>query len=89
MSLKSVMLQLRDEQLLQLDAEAQRLGISRSQLVRECVDHSFSSRFDTDVAAAYERAYNRSTTDIDEWGSLDAWHAAAASERTAPTRDEW
>lgn len=95
MTLKSIMLQLRDEQITQLDAEAGRLGVSRSHLVRECVDQSFGDRFDTRVAEAYALAYASpgkdvgDANDVDEWGSLDDWHAAAAQARAQDARDPW
>jgi hypothetical protein len=89
MSLKSVMLQLHEEQLAQLDAEASRLGVSRSRLVRDCVDQSFAGRFDARVAEAYERAFASPAADTDDWGSLDDWHTAAARARAEGDRDTW
>lgn len=88
-SSKSVMLQLSDAQLERLDAEAKRLGVSRSKVVRDCVDQSFAERFDARVAELYATAYATNDEDIDEWGSLDEWHAAAARSRAADARDPW
>lgn len=89
MSLKSVMLQLSDEQLERLDAEASRLGVSRSKVVRDCVDQTFAERFDQRVAELYATAYATTGNDVDEWGSLDEWHATAARSRSTDTRDRW
>ena len=89
MSLKSVMLQLSDEQLTRLDAEASRLGVSRSKVVRDCVDQSFAERFDPRIAELYATAYATTGEDVDEWGSLDEWHAAAARSRSADAGATW
>ena len=89
MTLKSVMLQLRLEQLERLDAEASRLGVSRSKVVRDCVDQSFVERFDPRVAELYATAYATTDGDVDEWGSVDGWHSGAARSRAALARDPW
>ena len=83
------MLQLRVEQLERLDAEASRLDVSQSKVVRDCVDQTFVERFDPRVAKLYATAYATTDSDVDEWGSVDEWHAAAARSRAALARDPW
>jgi hypothetical protein len=78
------MLQLRDDQIVRLDAHATAIGVSRSKLVRDAVDASLDRPLVVDVAALYAQAYpsrTESGPDVDEWGDLDAWHEAAARAR--------
>ena len=91
------MVQLRDDQISRLDAEAARLGRSRSRVVRDVVDESLSPHFDESVAQRYSEAYpapdgderdGRRSDDTDEWGSLNAWHEAARLGRQG-RRDPW
>ena len=77
-SLKSVMVQLSDHQIARLDVEAARMGVSRSSVVRSAVDDSLRPRFDQAVADQYAQAYPDGKFGSDDWGSLDAWHEAAA-----------
>jgi hypothetical protein len=89
MTLRSVMLQLREDQIAQLDADASRAGVSRSQLVPDAVDALISRPIDHDVAAMYRAAYPDERFGTDEWGDLDAWHEAAANGRSAYERESW
>lgn len=89
MALRSVMLQLRDDQLDRLDADAARAGVSRSKLVRDAVDALLDGRVDPDVAQQYREAYPAPTHGSDAWGDVDAWHDAAAKQRARTTRDPW
>jgi hypothetical protein len=86
--MKSVMLQLREDQIARLDAEAARSGVSRSKLIRDAVDARLSGHVDTDLADRYRVAY-AGHPGSDAWGDLDAWHAAAEQSRRADTRDPW
>ncbi len=87
MTLRSVMLQLREDQIARLDAHAAGLGVSRSKLVRDAVDASFDRPVAVDVAAQYAAAHPdsdrpvASSADVDAWGDLDRWHDAAAHSR--------
>ena len=89
--MKSIMVQLRDDQLAQLDAEAARSGRSRAQVVRDAVDRSLPTHFDQALADRYRAAYPDGKSGTDEWGSLDEWHRAAAdARRQAPAVvNEW
>ena len=79
--MQSVMIQLRGDQVERLDAEATRIGASRSQLIRNAVDALLDKPFDVDVAERYRLAYPEPRHGVDAWGDLDAWHDAAARER--------
>ena len=83
------MLQLRDDQLERLDADAVRAGVSRSKLVRDAVDVLLDGRTDRDVAEQYRDAYPTSEFGTDDWGDIDAWHEAAANQRATAARDSW
>lgn len=88
------MLQLREDQIERLDAEAARLGRSRSRIVRDAVDESLAPRVDPAVAQRYAEAYASGTVadwigDVDEWGSLEAWHEGAKLARSNDERDPW
>jgi Ribbon-helix-helix protein, copG family len=88
MSMKSIMVQLRADQIAQLDAEATRSGRSRAQVVRDAVDQILPTAFDQALADRYAKAYADGQSGTDEWGSLDDWHAAAAaSRRTTSQKD--
>jgi hypothetical protein len=91
MNMRSVMVQFREDQITQLDAEAARSGLSRAQVVRNAVDQSLPIRYDQALADLYAAAYPDGSSGIDDWGSLDEWHAAAAMSRNqAPTEtDDW
>jgi Ribbon-helix-helix protein, copG family len=82
------MLQLNEDQISRLDAEAARVGQSRSQLVRNAVDAQLNGTIDVDLAERYRLAY-ADGFGVDEWGDLDAWHAAVAASRTENDRPEW
>lgn len=88
MTLRSVMVQLRHDQITQLDIDAKRAGTSRSKLLRDAVDAAQAPAGDADVAAQYARAYSEDRFGSDAWGDLDQWHDAAASDRTVE-RDQW
>jgi Ribbon-helix-helix protein, copG family len=94
MTLRSVMLQLRDDQIARLDAQAAGMGVSRSKLVRDAVDASLDRPLAVDVAAQYRSAYPDSdgpdgpASDTDAWGDIDAWHEAAARSRRTGERSE-
>ena len=88
MSLRSIMLQLRDDQIEQLDAQASRSGTSRSRLVRDAVDSMLSPPRQDDIRQRYRRAYPLATFGDDEFGNLDDWHAAASASGAAE-RDAW
>ena len=83
------MLQLREDQIERLDAQAVSVGASRSKLVRDAVDATFATPVNDDVADLYARAYPELSFGTDDWGDLDAWHEAAARERTKAGRDPW
>jgi hypothetical protein len=89
MGLRSVMVQLRPDQIEQLDRAANRQGTSRSRLVRDAVDASLRPRSDRSVAEQYALAYPDGDSGVDEWGDLDAWHQAAADARVQGERDPW
>ncbi len=75
------MVQLSEDQIALLDVEAARKGVSRSSVVRSAVDSSLKDRFDSVVAEKYAQAYPDGSFEADDWGSLDAWHGAAAKTR--------
>ncbi|HUF99791.1 MAG TPA: CopG family transcriptional regulator [Ilumatobacter sp.] len=89
MTLKSVMLQLDVDQIEQLDRQASASGVSRSHLVRQAVAALLHPPSDQSVADRYAQAYPDQSLGTDEWGDLDAWHAAAAASRTTDDRDPW
>jgi hypothetical protein len=86
--MQSIMIQLRDDQLERLDAEAKRIDVSRSHLIRTAVDALLDKPFDVDVAERYRLAYPEPRYGVDAWGDLDAWHDAAARERADLDRGE-
>ncbi len=84
MTLRSVMLQLREDQIARLDAQAAGIGVSRSKLVRDAVDASLDRPLIVDVAVRYATAYPDADAQLpepDDWGDLEAWHEAAARQR--------
>jgi hypothetical protein len=81
MSLRSVMIQLRSDQVERLDAESNRNGTSRSHLIRTAVDAYLDQPFDADVAEQYRLAFPTPSYGVDAWGDRDAWHDAAARSR--------
>ncbi len=83
------MLQLRPDQIEQLDVVARQRGASRSSLVRDAVDASLRPLGSQAVAELYAAAYPEPVAGTDEWGDLDAWHTAAATARVAGARDAW
>lgn len=96
--MRSVMVQFREDQIEWLDTEASRSGKSRAQVVRDVVDDSLAPQFDQELADRYAAAYPSPISGVDEWGSLDAWHEAAAQSRqkefhgensAGAERDEW
>lgn len=95
MSLKSVMLQLSEEQIDELDRVAHQQGISRSKLVRDAVDALIDPPSDVTIDEQYARAYPTPSSGLDEWGDLDAWHDAArraraeAADPSTDGRGEW
>ena len=88
MTLRSVMLQLREDQIARLDAEATRARVSRSKLVRDAVDAQMQGSVDIDLAERYRLAY-ADGLGVDAWGDLDAWHAAAERSRRDGSRAPW
>jgi Arc/MetJ-type ribon-helix-helix transcriptional regulator len=94
--MRSVMVQLSEDQIARLDVEAARKGVSRSSVVRSAVDESLRPRFDQTVADQYAVAYPDGKFGSDEWGSLDDWHEAASKSRglenpngDLPDEDSW
>lgn len=79
--MRSVMVQLSEDQITRLDVEAARKGVSRSSVVRSAVDISLRSRFDQAVADKYAQSYADGTFGSDAWGLIDEWHTAAAKSR--------
>jgi hypothetical protein len=73
------MLQLREDQIAELDTHALASNISRSKLVRDAVDAALHPPVLRDVEALYAAAYPTATFGTDEWGDIDAWHAAASA----------
>lgn len=73
------MLQLREDQIAELDAHALASNISRSKLVRDAVDAALRPALRPDVEALYAAAYPTVSFGVDEWGDVDAWHAAASA----------
>jgi hypothetical protein len=89
MTLKSVMLQLSESQIVLLDRQAKREGVSRSQIVRSAVNALLSPTPDDDVARRYAAAYPTRELGVDEWGDRDQWHAAAERARAGADRGAW
>lgn len=89
MTLRSVMVQFREDQIERLDAEAARSGKSRAQIVREVVDRSLVPAFDSALADRYAAAYPIGSYGVDDWGSLDAWHDAATRARRTDNERAW
>ena len=89
MTLKSVMLQLRIDQIEELDRIARRRHISRSELVRSSIDATLHPPSDASVAELYAAAYPDPVSGSDAWGDIDGWHRAAASKRSRASRDPW
>jgi hypothetical protein len=92
MRLRSVMVQLREDQIAQLDAEAVRSGCSRAQIIRDAVDLSLPVPFDQALADQYQAAYPEASSGTDAWGSLDLWHRSAALSRSHDSHraeNEW
>lgn len=66
------MVQLTDELIAALDAEAQRLGVSRSAIIREAVEDHLRSSSERELTAKIVAGYTRvPPTTPDEWGSLE------------------
>lgn len=64
------MVQLNDELVAALDAEAARRGVSRSALIREAVQEFLGDTVDVIVGAAIVEGYRRVPPETpDEWGS--------------------
>ncbi len=55
--LRSVMIQLRDDQIERLDGEATARGASRSKVLRDAVDRAFDTSADSDLSSRYASAY--------------------------------
>ncbi len=55
--LRSVMIQLRDDQIDLLDGEATARGASRSRVLRDAVDRAFDTAADSDLTSRYASAY--------------------------------
>ena len=89
MAFRSVRVQLRTDQVEQLDSVARQQRVSRSSLVREAVDASLRPRADRAVAELYAVLDSEPLSGVDDWGDLDAWHAAAADARARTERDPW
>ena len=89
MTLRSVMIQLRSDQIERLDAESARTATSRSHLIRTAVDAYLDEPFDVDVAEKYRLAYPTPSYGVDAWGDRDAWHDAAARSRADLDRGAW
>lgn len=90
MTLKSVMLQLEVSQIERLDREAARTGVSRSHLIRQAVDAALTPPPDRDIAARYAAGYpDGDAADVDAWGDVEHWRAAAARDRSGAARDPW
>lgn len=87
--MRSVMIQLRGDQIERLDAQSARTETSRSHLIRTAVDAFLDEPFEVDVAERYRLAYPTPTSGVDAWGDLDAWHDAAADERADLDRGAW
>jgi Ribbon-helix-helix protein, copG family len=89
MTLKSVVVQLSEDQIDRLDRIAAHTGASRSQVVRDAIDDALTPPIDSDVAARYAAAYPDNDVIVDKWGDLDQSHSAAARERASDERDPW
>lgn len=89
MTMRSVMIQLRGDQIERLDAQSARTSTSRSHLIRTAVDAFLDQPFDVDVAEQYRVAYPTPSYGVDAWGDLDAWHDAAARGTADLDRGAW
>jgi hypothetical protein len=66
------MVQLSDELLGELDAEARRSGSSRSSLIRDAIRAYLDERGRVAAIARYVEGYRRWPPSPDEWGDLEA-----------------
>jgi predicted DNA-binding protein len=83
------MIQLEVEQIEQLDKEASRAGVSRSEMVRNAVEAMLHPPLDVSLDQRYAEAYPEISLGRDDWGDLDAWHEAASTARAEGERDPW
>ncbi len=75
------MVQLPAELVAVIDQRAAREGVSRSKLIREALTAFIAA--DVEIARAYDEGYARLPFGTaDEWGDLEAFHAALERERT-------
>ena len=68
--LRSVMIQLRDDQIVRLDQWSAASATSRSQLLRDLVDAALEPSTDVDVARRYAAAYAPPADDGPGWAEL-------------------
>jgi predicted transcriptional regulator len=81
------MVQLTEDLIALLDAEADRRGVSRSALIREAVTAHFATAREAQLDQAIVSGYTRIPPGRpDEWGDLEA-HADAAARETMQRLD--
>lgn len=78
---KQTLVQLSDDLIASLDAEAQRLGSSRSAVIREAVERYFADGIEASIDRAIVEGYTRLPPGTpDGWGDLEAQADRAAAE---------
>ncbi len=88
MARTQTMVQLTDELLNELDAEATERGVSRSALIREAVETHLTERREDAIGRAIVEGYRRIPPGTpDEWGDLEHM-ADVAGRETAQRLDE-
>lgn len=81
MTRTQTMVQLTEELVAQLDAEARRTGVSRSALIREAIIAYLAGRSEQDRIARYVEGYRRMPPSTpDEWGDLEGANDTAGRE---------
>ncbi len=70
---KQTLVQLTDEQVVALDHRARRDGVSRSQVIRQAVDHLLADDEEARINAAIIEGYRRIPAGTpDAWGDIEA-----------------
>lgn len=79
MARTQTLVQLSDALLAALDQRAAKLGVSRSQIIRQAVAAYVNADLDAEISRRIIEGYERTPQGTpDEWGEAEAWAAEAA-----------